>query len=136
MLFAVLSSISVSAGTYSGNVVANVIVSNTCFTSAAPSTFSFPSLPPGSSDSTNNLVTVTDNGGNAASTLEVAGTGGSGLTLGYWSGPGTNTMPVGQTNWDAALQSSYLGTALTNSLISTSIALTALYRMPQERKPS
>ncbi len=125
LAFVMIVSLSVNATLYTGNVVANVVVSNTCFTSGTPSAFSFPSLPPGSSDNTNTAVTDTDNGGNAASTLYIAGTGGSGTTLGYWTGPGTNTIPVGQTDWNAASQPSYSGTALSNTLASTSITLTA-----------
>lgn len=130
-LFAILAAlavlsiyaVSVNAGTLTSNVVANVIVSNTCFTSITPALPSFAAITPPGSDNTNLAITDTDNGGNQQATINIAGTGGSGGTIGYWTGPGTNTIPVGNTLWDSASQGSYTGTALTNALASTSITV-------------
>ncbi len=104
----------VDATQYSSNVVANVIVSNTCFISASPLTPSFTALVPNSVDANTLEVTDTDNGGNAAATLYVDGAD--------WQ-YGSNTIGVGNTVW--ATSSGGTGTPLTTSLVSTGINVPA-----------
>ncbi len=111
--------------TSSNTVVANVIVSNICFTSASPSSPSFASVAPPGSDNTNVEITDNDVGGNSQANVYVAGTSGSGATLGDWIGSGANTIPVGNTLWDLTSDSAYIGNALTNSLVETSIVVPA-----------
>ncbi len=135
--------VAIPAGAPSGTYTQNVLFQNSCgatsssytdfvtsvqgvcFVSLSTNSLSFGSLSPGSNYATNVVVTDTDNGGNTQSTVLIAATSGSGATLGDWIGPGSNVIPVSNTLWSATPQSSYTGSALTNSLASTSISILA-----------
>ncbi len=110
-----LLSLTVNAGTLSSNVVANVVVSNTCFTEGTPALPSFAALVPTATDANTLELTDTDNGGNAQATFEIDGSA--------WTGPGSNTFGVGNTEW--ATSSGGAGTALTLSYVSTGLTVPA-----------
>ena len=89
-------------------------VQGTCYISLSPNSIGFGPIVPTANVPTNVQVTDTDNGGNAAANVLVGGTD--------WSFA-ANT--VGQTKWDAATQSTYAGTSLTNTLVTTGITVAA-----------
>ena len=91
-----------------------VTVQGVCYISLSPNSIGFGPIVPTANVPTNVQVTDTDNGGNAAANVLVGGTA--------WSFA-ANT--VGQTKWDAATQSTYAGTSLTNTLVTTGITIAA-----------
>ena len=100
-------------------ITAMVDVQGTCYITLSTNTISFGSIVSSANVPTNVLVTDTDNGGNAASTLLV---GGNDWT--QTASPHT-TFGVSNTLWDATSQGSYAGTALSNSLVTTGISIAA-----------
>ena len=100
-------------------ITAMVDVQGTCYIALSTNTISFGSIVSSANVPTNVLVTDTDNGGNAASTLLV---GGNDWT--QTASPHT-TFGVSNTLWDATSQGSYAGTALSNSLVTTGISIPA-----------
>jgi len=104
----------VFAGTYSGNVVANVVVGNVIYLSVSPNTIYFKGLTPNSIMTTNALNVVTDNdiGGNIGANILVKGTDLVNVSNG-------NSIAVGNTVWAASAGAS--GIPLTSSFVNTNI---------------
>jgi hypothetical protein len=101
------------------SITASVAVNPICYISLASTAISFGSIKSGSSRATNAIVTDSDTGGNAAASLLVGGTN--------WALTGSNSISFGVSNtlYDAAAQPTYIGTALTNNLVDTSITIPA-----------
>ena len=110
----------ITSNTATATLTANV--QGVCYISLSPSSIAFGSIAPNANVPTNVLVTDTDTNGNAAANVLVEGTG--------WSG--TTPFGVGNTMYDASSQTTYTGTALTNSLTSTGITISA----PTQASPS
>ncbi|MGC8538064.1 MAG: hypothetical protein ACP5MZ_03750 [Candidatus Micrarchaeia archaeon] len=99
-------------------LVANV--AGYCYISLAPNSISFGSVVASSNVPTNVLVTDSDNGGNVAANVLVEGANW------YLNGNIISTsFGVSNTLWDASSQTTYIGTALSNTLISTPITIPA-----------
>lgn len=105
-----------AASTSSNTLTANVNVGNVVYVSIAPSSNTYASneVYPGSSYDTNVLFTDTDNGGNLAANVFVAGNGFSYLS---------NSIGVSNTMWSSATQGTFAGTTLTGSLADTGIVV-------------
>lgn len=97
-------------------ITANVIVQGICFIGLSTNSITFGTLYPTNTYNTNIQVTDNDVGGNAAANVLVAAPSGSGATMGYWTGPGTNTIPVQYTLYNPTSLGSYAGNAITNSI--------------------
>ena len=104
----------------SNAITAKVTVEGTCYISLSPNTISFGSVVASANVPTNVLVTDTDSGGNVAASLFVAGTNWflNGNTL-------ATSFGVSNTLWDPTSQTTYVGTPLTNSLVTTGITIPA-----------
>ena len=113
-LFAILATTSLlavgvaHAYTNSSDITATVTVPSVCTVSLNTSTISFSSVSPGTdTGSTNQVVNVTNSGNAQATNVTIKGTA--------WSDGGSNTMPVGQTEWGTSGFAYGSGTALTTS---------------------
>ena len=84
------------------------VISPSCIVSLNTSTINFSSVSPGTdTGSTNQVVNVTNSGNAQATNVTIKGTA--------WSDGGSNTMPVGQTEWGTSGFAYGSGTALTTS---------------------
>ena len=103
----------------SNAITAKVDVLGTCYIALTPNVISFGSIVPSANVPTNVLVTDTDSGGNTAATLLVAGNN--------WAQTANSAITFGVSNtlWDATSQTTYVGTALSNSLTTTGITIPA-----------
>ncbi|MGC8652081.1 MAG: hypothetical protein ACP5UH_02415 [Candidatus Micrarchaeia archaeon] len=115
LLALIFLAINVSAYTSNSSVTANVNVGNVIYLSVSPNTISFNSMYPSTTFDTNVLVTDTDNGGNIAANVLVMGTN--------WYNGTANSILVGNTLWDSSAQTSYTGSALTNTMTDTKILI-------------
>ncbi|MGC8729869.1 MAG: hypothetical protein ACP5RP_00575 [Candidatus Micrarchaeia archaeon] len=98
------------------SITASVTVLGTCYISTSPNSINFGNLATGANTPTNSLVTVSDPGGNAAANVLVEGTN--------WAS-GSNSFGVSNTTWSATAQTTYSGTALSNTLTNTGIVVPA-----------
>ena len=114
-----------SQGIYNKSSTANAItaevdVQGTCYISLSPNSISFGPIVASANVPTNVLVTDSDNGGNVAASLLVEGAN--------WYLNGNTALTnfgVSNTLWDANSLSTYTGTALSNTLATTSITIPA-----------
>lgn len=102
----------------SNAITAEVYVEGTCYIALSTNAISFGPIVASANVPTNVLVTDSDTSGNIAANVLVNGTNWflNGNTL-------ATSFGVGNTLWDAALQTTYAGTALTNTLVDTNIAI-------------
>ena len=116
------------------NVIMNVVVTSTCFISLSNSLITFTPLAPSSNTiTTSNLITVSDNGGNSAATLLIAGGTwgagtwyGSGNWIGTVENPDTNTIGITNTVYGSSSSMYYgAGFPITNTLTSTGFTILA-----------
>jgi len=121
MLSSLLSLGTISFASSSNTVTANVAVSQTCnFGGVSNSVIGFGSVPPATTGSATNAVTVYDNGGNQAYTANVEGGIGNllGSTNSVWIGSSTsNEFQITNTIWSVTSGGST--TALTNTLVAS-----------------
>ena len=92
-------------------------VENNCIVSLSTNAIDFGSVAPGTdTGNTNQQVTVTNSGNTPATNVTIKGND--------WSDGGTNTMPVGQTEWSTSAFTYGSGTALTTSdaVVTTNLA--------------
>ncbi len=101
-------------------IIAKVYVQGTCYISLTPNTISFGSIVASADVPTNVLVTDSDSGGNVAASLLVSGTDWylNGNTL-------ATSFGVSNTLYDSAIQTTYTGSALSNTLAVTGITIPA-----------
>ena len=109
------TTLSVSSSTETVQLTANV--QGACYIALSPNTIAFGAIYASANVPTNVMVTDTDSAGNAAANVLLEGTA--------WTGLGSNSFGVSNTMWDATSQSTYTGTALSNTLALTSISISA-----------
>lgn len=111
------------AFTAANTVSASATVTSVCYLSSLSTTsVNFGSIAAGANVPTNNQITITDNGGNAAASVLVAGgLGPSSPYNGVWTG--TNNFGVANTLYSASTQATYTGTAVTNTLVASGITV-------------
>jgi hypothetical protein len=120
-VFIVVPNVNIASANSTNNIVAaNVQVNAYCQLTISNTAVTFGSVIPGGSDATTNLI-LASSVGNANGNIIVAGT--------TWQGPGTNTMPVGNTLWNPTSAGVGVGTALslypTNTQTNIALPITA-----------
>ena len=128
----------ISFGAYTTtNTIGGIVgVQAVCaITTVSNTAVNFGSLAPGTNVGTQNVVTLTDSGGNTASNILIAGGLGSLSPYnGIWLGTSVaNQIGISNTVWSATLNTAYgSATKVTNALVITPILLTA----PSQANPS
>jgi hypothetical protein len=120
-------------GTLTGNVIANVVVSSTCYISLSNTLITFTLSPTQNTMTLTNVITDSDVGGNAQATILISG--GTGNTLNAQTGTGNwigttsgdaNTIYITNTVYGTSTSTAYgSGTAITSVLTSTGSTVAA-----------